>query len=97
MDDQVIKQLIDFRNERNWEKYHTVRNLTTSVNLEAAEMMEYFQWKDELTEEEIPEFKEEIADTLIYLMYICEKLNLNPDEIMLEKIKKNKSRVWKNY
>ncbi|KRM19343.1 hypothetical protein FC40_GL000271 [Ligilactobacillus hayakitensis DSM 18933 = JCM 14209] len=94
MDNEIIKKLIEFRDEREWSKYHTLKNLAISVNLEASEILEFFQWKDDLENDEKEQISEEIADTLIYLLYMCEKLDVNPNEIILNKIMKNKQRKW---
>ena len=64
-------------------------NLAKSVNIEAAEILEIFQWKktsDELSEDEKTHLKGEIADTLIYLFYMCDRLNVDPIDVMKAKL-----------
>ena len=94
----VIKIITKFRDERGWQKYHNLKDLALSVNLEASEVLEIFQWKDEnedLTEEETAHLKEEIADTLIYLFFMADKLGMDPYEEIKKKMAVNEHRTWK--
>ena len=75
-----------FRDDRNWERFHTPENLAKSISIEAAELLELFQWSNDCNIECI---KEELADVLIYCYNMCLVLGVEPDKIMLEKIKKN--------
>lgn len=93
----VLNILRKFTAERGWEKYHNLKDLALSANLEASEVLEIFQWKDEqqaLSEEETTHLKEEIADTLIYLFYMCDKLNMDPYEEIAKKMAINEHRHW---
>ncbi|KRN93491.1 nucleotide pyrophosphohydrolase [Pediococcus stilesii] len=97
--DEIEKMLIKFRDERDWKKYHNLKNLILSLNLEASESLEIFQWKneqDELSNEEEEHLEEEIADVLIYAFYVCEKLGVNPYDLIQRKVKFNEGRTWKN-
>ena len=91
MDHQkLMQELIDFRNSRGWDEAHSLPNLAKSVNIEAAEILEIFQWKktsDELSEDEKTHLKGEIADTLIYLFYMCDRLNVDPMDTSLSIIR----------
>lgn len=80
------KEIIQFRDERNWEKYHTPANLTKSISIEAAELLELYQWSDSAN---IDRVKEELADILIYSITLAERLGLSINSIILDKIKKN--------
>ncbi len=95
MDLEKIKKIItEFASERNWDKYHTPKNLSMALSVEASELVEIFQW---LTQEEsknidskdIQSVKDEVADILIYLVRIADKLDIDLEEAILEKIKKN--------
>ncbi|WP_050611148.1 nucleotide pyrophosphohydrolase [Ligilactobacillus agilis] len=95
---EIIEMITQFRDSRGWAKYHNLKDLAISVSLEASEVLEIFQWKDskeELSEEEEAKLKEEIADTLIYLLYMVDKLKMNPYEEIQKKIEINKNRHWK--
>lgn len=80
------KEIIDFRNERDWEKHHTPANLAKSISIEAAELLELYQWSDIANTGRV---KEELADILIYSITLAERLGLDINSIILEKIKKN--------
>ena len=95
MDLDKIKQIVrEFSSERNWDKYHTPKNLSMALSVEASELVEIFQWltQDEsknIDSKEIQSVKDEIADILIYLIRIADKLDIDLEEVVLEKIKKN--------
>ena len=80
--------LIKFRNERDWEQFHNPKDLALALSIEAAELNELFLWKK--AEEANPDkVKEELADVFAYAILIAEKYDLNINEIVLDKIKKN--------
>jgi NTP pyrophosphatase (non-canonical NTP hydrolase) len=81
------KEVIDFRNSRGWDKHHTPSNLAKSISIESAELLELFQWDE--NPKNIERIKEELADVLIYSITLAETLELNINEIILEKIVKN--------
>lgn len=70
----IIKNLVQFRDKRNWQKYHTPENLAQSVSIEAAELLECFQWGKAIDKGNIAM---EIADIAIYLLYLCHDLGLD--------------------
>ena len=94
--DEVKKELIKFQKERDWKKFHTPENLAKSISIEAAELLEHFQWGNEY---DVDEVAMELADVLIYSMYMADSLNLDIEEIILNKMKKNaiKYPVEKSY
>ena len=94
---QDLKDVVErFAQERDWERYHTPKNLAGSVAIEAAELLERFQW---LTPEESLDLKndpdqkkavaEEIADVLSYLLNLCLKLDVDLAKEFVEKFHKN--------
>ena len=83
---EVKKEIIKFRNERDWKKFHTPENLAKSISIEAAELLEHFQWQKEY---DIAEVAEELADVLIYSLYMADALDLDVKEIILDKMEKN--------
>lgn len=93
MDDikEITKELIKFRNERDWQQFHDSKNLATAISIEAAELNELFLWKNIEQSEEVSQsrIKEELADVLAFAFLLAEKHNFNIKEIMLEKIKLN--------
>jgi NTP pyrophosphatase (non-canonical NTP hydrolase) len=88
---EMIKALVQFRNERDWQQFHTTKNLAVALSIEAAELNELFLWKDEeesalVNEERI---KEELADVFAYALLLSEKHNLDVKQIVLDKIARN--------
>lgn len=98
MDYQDLKkELIEFRDLRDWKKYHNLKDLALSMNLEASEVLKIFQWKDEkkeLTPQTIEDLKMEIADVYIYMVYMCEILGVDPLDLAEQKLQINKKRNW---
>ena len=92
MDIKALTQaLLEFRDERDWAQFHTLRNLIVSLNLEAAELLELTQWK---SEEEMlnisgEALRDECADVLLYLLLIADKAGINLEEAARNKLKKN--------
>ena len=83
---KVIEKLIKFRNERNWQQFHTMERMATSAHMEAGELASLFQWGKTPDPERV---KEEVADNAIYLLYLCERYGFDLEDIIMEKIKKN--------
>ena len=76
------------------EKFHSLKNISASISIEANELLELFQWvdnkdSDTILENKLEKVKEEIADIGIYLLLFCKYGNINLEEVILDKIKKN--------
>ena len=73
MQKELTKQLIQFRNERDWEQFHDSKNLAVALSIEAAELLELFLWtKDgKLPNSKEEQLKEEVADIFAYLLLIA--------------------------
>lgn len=74
--------LREFAKDRDWEQFHAPKNLATALSVEAAELLEHFQWLTEeqsrhLSEEKTADVAAEAADVLLYLLQLCDKLNIN--------------------
>ncbi len=80
-----------FVQERDWTQFHSPQNLAVSLSIEAAELLEIFQWdlKGEMTPEKLTKIKEELADIIIYSLCMANRLDLDVSEIVLEKVKIN--------
>jgi NTP pyrophosphatase (non-canonical NTP hydrolase) len=97
---QRLKDAVrEFTHERRWESYHSPKNLSMSIAIEAAELMEHFQWL--ATEESVEiakevnnlaQIKDEIADIAIYLLSLSNALDLDLSAAILAKMEKNKKR-----
>ncbi|MGS0971682.1 MAG: nucleotide pyrophosphohydrolase [Candidatus Izemoplasmataceae bacterium] len=86
--DDIIKKLHEFRNERNWKQFHQPKNLAMSIMIEAAELLENYQWEGQ--NEDVDNVKEELADIMSYCLLLCEEYKFDVKEIIAEKIEKNK-------
>ena len=98
---ELTQALLQFRDERNWAQFHTLRNLIVSLNLEAAELLELTQWKseEEMLEISGEALRDECADVLLYLLLIADKAGINLEEAARNKLKKNAAKypVEKSY
>lgn len=88
--DELINQILEFRNDRDWEQFHNSKNLALALSIEAAELNEIFLWKNDNEENiDIDKLKEELADVLIYSLLILNKHNLDFNKIIKEKLARN--------
>ncbi len=85
---ETMNALRLFSQERDWKQFHTPENLAKSIAIEAGELLECFQWNHEV--EDLQALKEELADVLSYCLMLCDELNLNPQQIVLEKLEQNR-------
>lgn len=83
----LIRKIIDFRDARDWKKHDSPENLAKSIIIEAAELLENFQWSEDSYDE--VNVKEELADVLIYSLALVHDMGYNLEEIIDEKLKKN--------
>jgi NTP pyrophosphatase (non-canonical NTP hydrolase) len=84
---ELVKEIIEFRNERNWEAHDKPANLAKSIIIEAAELLENYQWDD--VPVDLVNVKEEIADVIIYAIAMAHDLGFDIEEIIKEKLVKN--------
>mgnify|MGYP003394093506 len=87
----TMDKINQFRDDRDWRQFHNEKDLAISISLEAAELLELFQWKspEEVRENSIERIKEELADVLIYSHMLASNLDLDIDEIIEAKLEKN--------
>lgn len=83
--EELINKIIEFNEERDWDQFHSPENLAKSISIEAGELLECFQWNNEF---DINEVKEELADVINYCLLLADKLKLNPEQIVLDKMEK---------
>ena len=92
--DETIERVLRFRDDREWRQFHTPKDLAISMSLEAAELLELFQWSG--TDLECAgnrdKLREELADILSYCILIADVCGLDLDEIMNEKVAKNEAK-----
>ena len=83
---KLMQEVTAFSEERDWDQFHSPVNLAKSIAIEAAELLECYQWNDQA---DIQAVEEELADVLNYCLQMAAKLELDPAEIVRKKIKKN--------
>ncbi len=83
--EDLVKKIIEFNEERDWDQFHSPENLAKSISIEAGELLECFQWNNEY---DIEEVKDELADVINYCLLLADKLKLNPEKIVLDKMEK---------
>ena len=90
MRQDTIDRIRKFTADREWEQYHTPANLAKSISIEAAELLECFQWSD--TEYNLGHGKEELADVMVYCRNLLDELGLDEDEIINAKMTQNEAK-----
>ena len=88
---ETAEKILNFRNERNWSQFHNPKDLAISISLEAAELLECFQWSGSDTEvtSKLEAMKEELSDIFIYSILLADRLKIDLDEVIQAKIAKN--------
>lgn len=90
MKQDTIDRIRKFSDDRDWEQFHSPANLAKSIVIEAAELLECFQWSDEGYD--IQHVREELADVLVYSQNLLDKLGLDADEIVNMKMSQNEKK-----
>jgi dCTP diphosphatase len=94
LSEATLKRLLAFRSERDWQQFHTPKNLAASVAIEAAELLEIFQWTseaqlDETLRRKRPQIEHEIADIAMYLAFLVHDLGIDLDAACNRKLDVN--------
>ena len=93
--DETIQRVLQFRDARDWRQFHTPKDLAISMSLEAAELLEVFQWSGSevgCDEAKLQKVREELADVLSYCILMADVCGLDLDEIMNAKVSKNEAK-----
>jgi dCTP diphosphatase len=92
----LLSEIEKFVNDRDWDQFHSIKNLSMALSVESSELLEIFQWMNEQQSNQIeskPEalgqVEDELSDIFYYLLRISSKLNINLEESLLKKMKKN--------
>lgn len=91
-------EILNFIKERNWEQFHTPKNLLIAIGAEVGELMECFQWKTDdeingmIARGETQNAADEIADIYMYLVSLCSSMNIDLDQAVERKIEKNRAK-----
>jgi NTP pyrophosphatase (non-canonical NTP hydrolase) len=95
--EELIRKLREFAAERDWEQFHSPKNLSMALSVEVAEIIEHFQWLTQeqsrnLDPELLKKVREEIGDVQIYLARLADQLGISPLEAALEKLEINRKK-----
>lgn len=93
----LVQQILEFREAREWKQFHTLRTLSTSIVLEAAELAEHTQWVRDAELEEVvrarrPGIEQEVADLAILMTYLVTDLGIDLEQAVAEKLASNAQR-----
>jgi len=101
--EQLKEKLRNFVDERDWNKYHHPKELAISIAIEAAELLEIFQWDEKADIQDIKtdaetmnKIKEEIADVMMYILCLANQLDIDLSEAVLTKLEKNRKKYDKD-
>lgn len=86
--EKLKKEIDNFATERDWNQFHTPANLAKSISIESNELLECFQWKE--SDYSIEEVKEELADVINYCIRMASVLEIDIEQVVMDKIEKNK-------
>ena len=91
MTQETMNQVLKFRDDRNWKQFHNPKDLAISISLEAAELLEVFQWSagDVICADKRDKIREELADVVNFCVLMADACGLDLDEIVQAKIQKN--------
>lgn len=81
---KIKEKIVGFNKERDWDQFHSPENLAKSISIEAGELLECFQWNNNFDKQEVCE---ELADVINYCILLANKLNVELEDIVLEKLK----------
>jgi|SRR3990172_9658814 len=95
--DDLTSKIVDFRDARDWKQFHNPKDMALSLVLEAAEVLEHFQWKNQTevenhVQEKKNEIGEELADVLYWILLMSHDLDVDVAAALREKVKKNEIR-----
>ena len=86
---ELTENVVEFTRERDWDQFHSPENLAKSIAIESGELLECFQWNNNYDKEEVCE---ELADVFTYCIMMADKLNVDPEEIILKKLDKTRKK-----
>jgi len=95
--DELTKRIVEFRDERDWKQFHSPRNLAASISIEAAELLELFQWSSDATQKDDvearrPDLERELADILIYCLLLAHDTGIDTRRAIEEKLDENQEK-----
>jgi dCTP diphosphatase len=93
----LLEEMLTFRRDRDWEKFHTTRNVASAICVEAAELLDIFRWARDseissIVSQQRSEIESEVADVAILLMYLCSDLNISLEAVVKRKLQVNREK-----
>ena len=95
--EDIMPRLLDFRSQREWEQFHLPKELAAAISVEASELQELFLWKERETQDTLKQdqhrmdlIRDEVADILIYLLFLSHDLDIDLPSAIKQKIDKNR-------
>lgn len=85
--EKVVNKILEFNQERDWDQFHSPENLAKSVSIESGELLECFQWSSNYNKEKVCD---ELADVFNYCILLANKIDVDVEQIILDKLEKNK-------
>ncbi len=82
-------EVFRFNDDREWHQFHSPKNVAASIVIEAAELLEHFQWTDKPTAGQMPSAAEELADVVIYCLVLADALEIDLSQAVRQKLAKN--------
>ena len=97
--EELQEKYAEFKEKRDWEQFHQPKNIAMSISIEASELMELFQWKDNVSIEKIKQdselmdgIREEMADIILYSLSMAQHLDIDLEKAVEEKLEENRER-----
>ena len=97
--EKLVEKYAEFKEKRDWEKFHQPKNIAMSISIEASELMEHFQWKDNVPVEKIKSdeelmsgIREELADVILYSLSMAQRLDIDIESAVEQKLEENRER-----
>ena len=97
--EDIMPMLLEFRSQREWEQFHLPKELAAAISIEASELQELFLWKERETQDTLKQdqhrmelIRDEVADILIYLLFLSHDLGIDLPEAIKQKIDKNRKK-----
>lgn len=87
--EEILARIRKFRDDRDFKQFHSPENLAKSINIEAGELLEHFQWGGEFDKEMVGE---ELADVMVYCLFMADALGVDYKEIIMNKMSKNENK-----
>lgn len=89
--EELVQKIYQFRDDRNWQQFHNLKDLALSLSLEASELLELFQWKtsEEAVEKNLDKMKDELADVLMYAIFFANEAGIDLTDAIKNKLELN--------